>query len=99
VFTVFTVSTVNTEYHTQDRIQGFSFDMDQRKNDKDSPSELSVRPFDRELLGRINAAAEFIGLSKNEFVTELLRQEMQILEQKQKEIQEWWRARVKKAKG
>ena len=72
--------------------------MDQRKNDKDTPSELSVRPFDRELLGRINAAAEFLGLSKSEFVTELLRQEMQMLEAKQKEVQEWWRARAKKAK-
>lgn len=66
---------------------------DQRKNGKDSPSELSVKPFDRELLGRINAAAELLGLSKNEFVTELLRQEMKTLEDKQKEIQQWWRSR------
>jgi len=66
---------------------------DQHKNDKDSPGELSVRPFDRELLRRINAAAELLGLSKNEFVTELLRQEMKMLEEKQKEIQEWWRNR------
>lgn len=50
--------------------------------------------FPAELLGRINAAAELLQMDRDDFVTELLRLEMEILEKIQKETQAWWKSKT-----
>jgi hypothetical protein len=54
---------------------------------------LYVRRFPSDLLGRVNGIAEFIGMERDEFVTELLRQEMKRFEEGQKNAVEWWKDR------
>jgi hypothetical protein len=51
--------------------------------------------FPSDLLGRINARAEELEMDRDDFVTELLRQEMERWEIVQKEVKKWWESRIK----
>jgi len=54
---------------------------------------LYVRMFPADLLRRLNGVAEFIGMERDAFVTELLKQDMRRFETSQTESSEWWKAR------
>jgi hypothetical protein len=51
--------------------------------------------FPSDLLGRINATAELLEMDRDEFVAELLRQDMEQMEPMQKEVRDWWKLRAK----
>lgn len=51
--------------------------------------------FPSDLLGRINARAEELEMDRDEFVTELLRQEMERWEANQQAVRKWWESRTK----
>ena len=55
---------------------------------------LYVRMFPADLLRRLNGIAEFIGMERDAFVTELLKQDVSRFETSQAELSEWWKARV-----
>ena len=55
---------------------------------------LYVRMFPADLLRRLNGVAEFIGMERDVFVTELLKQDMQRFETSQAESTEWWKTRI-----
>jgi len=50
--------------------------------------------FPADLLRRLNGIAEFIGMERDAFVTELLKQDVSRFETSQAELSEWWKARV-----
>jgi len=54
---------------------------------------LYVRMFPADLLRRLNGVAEFIGMERDAFVTELLKQDMRRFETSQAESSEWWKGR------
>ena len=54
-----------------------------------------ARGFPSDLLGRINARAEELEMDRDEFVTELLRQEMERWEGNQEAVRKWWESRKK----
>ena len=51
--------------------------------------------FPSDLLGRINAAAELLEMDRDEFLVELLGQDMEQMEPMQKATREWWNLRKK----
>ena len=55
---------------------------------------LYVRMFPADLLRRLNGVAEFIGMERDVFVTELLKQDMRRFETSQAESSEWWKTRI-----
>lgn len=55
--------------------------------------------FPSDLLGRINAAANFLEKDRDEFLVELLQQDMEEMEPMQKATHEWWNSRTKPKSG
>jgi hypothetical protein len=64
-----------------------------KKNEDETVPRLEVKPFPPELLERIKGLAGLIGMDRNEFVIEFLRQETRRLKPIQKELKEWWKRR------
>jgi hypothetical protein len=54
---------------------------------------LQIRNCPTALLDRINGAAGFLHKSRDEFVAELLAQDLKYFERIQGEAQEWWKKR------
>lgn len=55
--------------------------------------------FPSDLLGRINAAANLLERDRDEFLVELLQQDMEEMEPMQKAVREWWNRRAKQKSG
>jgi len=53
---------------------------------------LHIRKIPPELVGRVNAAAGFLEMDRDEFVTKLLSKLLARLEPMQKEIKDRWKA-------
>jgi hypothetical protein len=60
---------------------------------EEGAKSLYVRMFPADLLRRLNGVAEFIGMERDAFVTELLKQDMKRFETSQAESSEWWKTR------
>ena len=60
---------------------------------EEGAKSLSVRMFPADLLRRLNGVAEFIGMERDAFVRELLKQDMKRFETSQAESSEWWKTR------
>jgi len=74
--------------------------MSTKKSTSSKKSSLFVRckkrgGFPPDLLGRINARAEELEMDRDEFITEMLRQEMQRWEANQEAVKKWWELRTK----
>ena len=55
---------------------------------------LYVRMFPADLLRRLNGVAELIGMDRDAFVTELLKQDLRRFDSSQTESSEWWKTRT-----
>jgi len=66
---------------------------------KKEKGALYVRGFPSGLLGRINGTAEYLEIDRNEFVIELLRQDMEMIETLQTKAKEWWASRKEPRDG
>jgi hypothetical protein len=64
-----------------------------KKTDDEAVPRLEVKPFPPALLERIKGLAGMIGMDRNEFVIEFLRQETRRLRPIQKELKDWWTRR------
>ena len=63
---------------------------------KGERSILYVRGLPSGLLGRINGLAENLELDRDEFVIELLKQDVERWEKTQQDMRKWWQSRLKK---
>ena len=50
--------------------------------------------FPADLLRRLNGVAELIGMDRDAFVTELLKQDLRRFDSSQTESSEWWKTRT-----
>jgi hypothetical protein len=64
-----------------------------KKPNKSERSILYVRGLPSGLLGRINGLAENLEMDRDEFVIELLRQDVERWEKTQQEMRDWWQSR------
>jgi hypothetical protein len=65
-----------------------------KKTDDETVPRLEVKPFPPALLERIKGLSGLLGMDRNEFVIEFLRQETRRLKPIQKELKEWWKRRT-----
>jgi hypothetical protein len=54
----------------------------------DKKSKLQVRKFPPELLGRVNAYAELVGINRDEWITKLLAEKTRELEDIQRQLKQ-----------
>ena len=66
-----------------------------KKPSKGERSTLYVRGLPTGLLGRINGLAENLDSDRDEFVIELLKQDLERWEKTQQDMRIWWSSRAK----